>query len=71
MKTLTIQHTPETPLELLVEQAQRNKVVGNHAKLPPFTRNEARKILANLALQPDPDVRALFRGLYESLEIAN
>lgn len=71
MKTLTITDTPETPLALLVEQAQRNRVMGTYTKLPPFTRNEARKILANLALQPDPDVRALFRGLYESLEIAN
>lgn len=70
MDSITIQNTPETPLALLVERAQRNRIVGNHSKMPPFTRSEARQILSNLALQPDPNVRALFRGLHESLRAA-
>lgn len=71
MKTLTLTSTPETPLALLVERAQNNRIGGNHSVHPPFTRDEARKVLANLALQPDPDVRALFRGLHASLKIEN
>lgn len=71
MKTsLIITNTPETNIPLLVERAQNRRVQGNHDRGAPFTREQAREILANLALQPDPDTRALFRGLYESLKIS-
>lgn len=62
--SITIVSTPDTNLELLVEKAQSMR--GPYYR-PPFSSTDLHTIIANLALQPDPNVRALFRGISESL----